>query len=131
MTLPNLVGNLTYWEVVLMNEAVTYVPRSRGMLNIPGDRPSGIFSRQLANELIHEHGYSIGKQAVVVTKNELTDVFPDLEVVQVVEPDQVQRIDGRERVTGIATTAGYFSCDTIIFDLGDIEFGHVANPHEV
>ena len=45
--------------------------RPKGAINIPGDRPSGIFSAGTAQELVNMHGLNIGKTAVIVGSGDI------------------------------------------------------------
>ncbi len=45
--------------------------RSRGALNIPGTRPSGIFSAGTAQKLINCKGYSVGKKVVILGSGDI------------------------------------------------------------
>lgn len=45
--------------------------RSRGALNIPGTRPSGIFSAGTAQKLINCDGYSVGKKVVILGSGDI------------------------------------------------------------
>ncbi|MCL1996272.1 MAG: NAD(P)/FAD-dependent oxidoreductase [Defluviitaleaceae bacterium] len=45
--------------------------RPRGAINIPGDRPSGIFSAGTAQELVNMRGLKIGKTAVIVGSGDI------------------------------------------------------------
>ena len=45
--------------------------RSRGALNIPGTRPSGVFSAGCAQKLINCEGYSVGKKVVILGSGDI------------------------------------------------------------
>ncbi|MBO5041187.1 MAG: FAD-dependent oxidoreductase [Clostridia bacterium] len=45
--------------------------RSRGALNIPGTRPSGVFSAGCAQKLINCEGYSVGKRVVILGSGDI------------------------------------------------------------
>lgn len=45
--------------------------RPRGAVNIPGDRPSGIFLAGTAQELVNLHGYRIGHEAVILGSGDI------------------------------------------------------------
>lgn len=45
--------------------------RSRGALNIPGTRPSGIFSAGTAQKLINCEGYSVGSKVVILGSGDI------------------------------------------------------------
>lgn len=45
--------------------------RPRGMLNIPGERPAGIFSAGTAQKLINEDGYMPGKNVVILGSGDI------------------------------------------------------------
>ncbi len=45
--------------------------RSRGALNIPGTRPSGIFSAGCAQKVINCEGYSVGKRVVILGSGDI------------------------------------------------------------
>ncbi len=45
--------------------------RSRGALNIPGTRPSGVFSAGCAQKLINCEGYAVGKRVVILGSGDI------------------------------------------------------------
>ena len=45
--------------------------RSRGALNIPGSRPSGIFSAGTAQKFINVKGYAVGKRVVILGSGDI------------------------------------------------------------
>ena len=45
--------------------------RSRGALNIPGDRPAGVYSAGTAQKLINCDGYMIGKRVVILGSGDI------------------------------------------------------------
>lgn len=45
--------------------------RSRGALNIPGNRPAGVFSAGCAQKLINCEGYSVGKRVVILGSGDI------------------------------------------------------------
>ena len=45
--------------------------RPRGALNIPGDRPSGIYSAGMAQKLVNMMGYMPGKNAVILGSGDI------------------------------------------------------------
>lgn len=44
--------------------------RTRGAINIPGDRPSGVFSAGTAQRYINVEGYMLGKEVLIGTEKE-------------------------------------------------------------
>ena len=45
--------------------------RSRGALNIPGDRPAGVYSAGTAQKLMNCEGYRVGREAVILGSGDI------------------------------------------------------------
>ena len=74
---PNKVVTATNENGIMMLQAKAVIlamgcrERSRGALNIPGTRPSGVFSAGCAQKLINCEGYSVGKRVVILGSGDI------------------------------------------------------------
>lgn len=67
--------NAEYGYFVVKPQAVVLAmgcrERTRGALNIPGTRPSGVFTAGMAQRLINMEGLSVGKEAVILGSGDI------------------------------------------------------------